>query len=1090
MAQSSSATLGDSLPSVPPNPPTPTPEEVGGREIGPWSLGEVLSEGQTGTVRLGAHRVTGEVVAVKVVAKNRAHISQTASLANLELREAERPSTVPRIPLGIEREVAILKLIRHPNVIHLIDIWENKANLYIVTEFLEKGDMYQFVNWNGPVREHEAISYFRQIMDGMQFVHSLNLCHRDLKLDNILLGPKGQVKIADFGMAAVHQHPRHRLETPCGSIHHAAPEVLNKELYDGCLADIWSMGIILFSMLGSRLPFDEEDLTLMSEKVKKAEYDVPFWFSDEAVDFFSIVLVVDPTQRLSIAEMWGHPLITNYNHVDDLSEPRESTGGRTNNYPPILEANVDPQLLRQLQALWHDYAEEEILWKLRQTSANDFKLFYWLLYRHRERQLEKYGTGASTSEEENHLLKPVNWTQRYAKCDFRRRAHANRFIVFGNDDGETPSDPFFPTGNPQLSPRKPFRVNPANAEFAIHRYKPVRQNRAASTKADNSSTLSSRNGSIGSRGRPVPNPRSRRGVQFSHSRNRSSTRSIRSGGSGSDTTSLRGSVAGESDTEEESREGLSYIQQKPIAKDISTIFEEDVIKSGEEVSGFCDEAFFQNNSMLEAEAASAKLEPTPFKLSLNPEPDMNKLMDQSWYYGPPSDPTPYMNRPLPPTPKTMSAESAEWLRKQKQIPVPPWMPFGGAHLFPTPANLEFTIAGASPGSRHTIHNPAISDPSLPGLSVSGSSGGSSARPASEVPDAIPDAPPAAVKRRKSYMLFPTAHIRNKPAPPGLAPSPRPSNIPAPLNVRKTSRASQISQASQTPQMSQTVEGTEPIPARAPLNIRKISQTSQISQPAQGTAPVAARAPLNIRKISQASQMSQPGEGTAAAARVPINIHRKVTLPNPLPVRERAPLAPRRQVSLVETEVRLKDEARAKELEAARLKRASAVPGVPAWMKRTTRGEALAGDLAEIARPWLARLFGVGGKPTVKYLCFGISRGRTLRKVIGQLEGWKGHGIEELVADPRRGMVWVTVAEKNALKLKPVAFAIEVFRIVEEVDNVMKEIAIARVTLEKGSSRSLKEAVKTMKKAFADRGILVADKSRAKMMTITMEKSGI
>ena len=205
--------------------------------------------------------------------------------------------------------------------------WTNSRHRYIVTEHVEKGDMYQFVNWNGPILEREAMAYFRQVMDAMQFIHSLNLCHRDLKLDNVLIGPEGQIKIADFGMAAVHQFPENRLGSACGSPHYAAPEVLKKESYDGSLADIWSMGVLLFCMLASRLPFESETLELMGKKAMKADYDIPTWFSDEAVDFFSIVLLVDPTQRLSINEMWGHPLIKNYDNLDYLNEPRESTGG-------------------------------------------------------------------------------------------------------------------------------------------------------------------------------------------------------------------------------------------------------------------------------------------------------------------------------------------------------------------------------------------------------------------------------------------------------------------------------------------------------------------------------------------------------------------------------------------------------------------------------------------------------------------------------------------------------------------------------------------------------------------------------------------
>lgn len=892
--------------------------------------------------------------------------------------------------------------------------------------------MFQFINWNGPIREPEAISFFRQLMDGMHFIHSLNLCHRDLKLENVLVGPGGQVKIADFSMAAVHQFPQHRLQTACGSPHFAAPEVLKKEPYDGRLADIWSMGVILFCMLGSRLPFDEKSLLLMAKKAVKAEYDVPTWFSPEAVDFFSIVLVVDPTQRLSIEEMWGHPLIKNYNHVDDLSEPRESTGSRHENYPPIFESTVDPQLLRQLQSVYHDYAEEEVLWKLRQTTANDFKLFYWLLYRHRERQLEKYGTGAATSEEERHLLKPPNWTNRYATCDFRRRVQSgqgsgNRFTLFGNGDGETEDDPFFPMGNPQLSPRKPFRMKPANADFAIHRYK-VPRNRIASIKADNASILSSHDGSIRSRGRPIPNPRSRRAVNFSHIRNRSATRSTRSG---SDTTSLRssatsGSDAEEESREEESREGFSYIQLKPITHDISTIFEEDVIKSGEEVSGDCDRAFFHNNSILDAEEARAKHEPKPFRLSLNPEPDMNKLMDQSWYYGPPSDPAPYMNRPLPPVPNQMSAKSAEWLSKQK--PAPPWAPYGGAYLFPNPPNLKFTIAGSSPGSRHTIHDPFASDLPVPGPSVSAPLDASVSAPLDdssphtapeapsavpEAPSAVPEAPLAVPKRRKSaYGLFPSLHLHNKPPPPDLPPSaipqvpnpparrsswfrpstkkvpdetvkiPRPSlNIPESVLPNPPTAAAPTAAAAPIPSIRVVVDSPQPCtPPPAP---RAQNNPFDMEHPFRrenrfGLEPRPSNipAPLNIRKVSQPAAAT----GTDAPARVPIDIHRKVTLPNPPPVRERAPLAPRRQVSMVETQLRLKDEARAKELEAAKLKRAGAAVGVPAWMKRTSRGDALAGDLAEIARVGRARLAAAaaaaaGASGSAAHETFAVSHGK-------------------------------------------------------------------------------------------------------------------
>lgn len=233
-------------------------------------------------------------------------------------------------------------------------------------EFVEKGDLFEFINWQGRLREEEAIYYFRQIMSAIQYCHSLNICHRDLKPENILLNSDGQVKIADFGMAALHQSPGHQLQTACGSPHYAAPELLKQRSYKGESADLWSMGVILFAMLAGRLPFDEPNIHDMLARARVADYAMPEYLSWEAQDLIHHILQAEPHRRISMAQMWKHPLISRYDYLDDFNE----NGGqppdirRNLHLGPLNEAEIDPQILRQLRSVWHCFSEQDLKAKL------------------------------------------------------------------------------------------------------------------------------------------------------------------------------------------------------------------------------------------------------------------------------------------------------------------------------------------------------------------------------------------------------------------------------------------------------------------------------------------------------------------------------------------------------------------------------------------------------------------------------------------------------------------------------------------------------------------------------------------------------
>lgn len=175
------------------------------------------------------------------------------------------------IPFGIEREVVIMKLIEHPNIVNLYDIWENRGELYLVLEYVQGGELFDYVSGNGALPEQEAVRLFRQIVAGLSYCHRFNICHRDLKPENLLLDSNRNIKLADFGMAAL-QPEGTWLNTSCGSPHYAAPEVVNGQQYRGDKADIWSTGIILFAMLNGFLPFDGGSLGKTLSLVKKGEY--------------------------------------------------------------------------------------------------------------------------------------------------------------------------------------------------------------------------------------------------------------------------------------------------------------------------------------------------------------------------------------------------------------------------------------------------------------------------------------------------------------------------------------------------------------------------------------------------------------------------------------------------------------------------------------------------------------------------------------------------------------------------------------------------------------------------------------------------
>lgn len=353
---------------------------IRGNKIGPWKLGETLGLGSTGKVQLAHNETTNQQAAIKV-------ISKAIFNAKGSVTESALAATTPdSLPYGIEREIIIMKLLNHRNVLRLYDVWETNSNLYMVLEYAEKGELFNLLVERGPLPENEAIRFFRQIVIGISYCHALGIVHRDLKPENLLLDHKFNIKIADFGMAALETEDK-LLETSCGSPHYAAPEIVSGIPYHGFASDVWSCGVILFALLTGRLPFDDEDgnirnllLQVQSGKFQMPDEDE---ISKDAQDLISRILTVDPEKRIKARDILKHPLLQKYPSINDSKSiknlPREDTylhplsGGDS--------APIDESILQNLVVLWHGRNRAEIITKLKEPGANAEKTLYALLDR-------------------------------------------------------------------------------------------------------------------------------------------------------------------------------------------------------------------------------------------------------------------------------------------------------------------------------------------------------------------------------------------------------------------------------------------------------------------------------------------------------------------------------------------------------------------------------------------------------------------------------------------------------------------------------------------------------------------------------------
>ncbi|KAI9709965.1 MAG: hypothetical protein M1820_003043 [Bogoriella megaspora] len=414
--------------------------------IGPWQLGKTIGTGGCSRVRLVRHSVNTSLYgAAKIISKANAEKVRALSLANLieSAEQGDQNLLVDGkiIPFGLDREITIMKLLEHPNIVRLYDIWENRNELYLIMEYVKGGELFTHIDKNRGLDEDEVVWLFRQIVAALLYCHRLNIHHRDLKPENILIDPEAHtIKLVDFGMAAL-QPPGRFLSTPCGSPHYAAPEVVSKSPYDGGQADVWSCGVILYVMLSGYTPFnytDDHDIRQMFTAIKKAEYYMPESFSREAQDLIRRIFNPSPKRRITMEAIWAHPFLHKYDADLGIASLERWVGPmpKIEDWTVRTRRDIDREILRNLRCLWHSEKEEVLIERLLNHEPNQEKYFYSALQKHRDEHLENYNgqPGVAYSNSDYHHLKtpPTSSNEQAPPSEYHSRSKSQYSIL--NDE--------------------------------------------------------------------------------------------------------------------------------------------------------------------------------------------------------------------------------------------------------------------------------------------------------------------------------------------------------------------------------------------------------------------------------------------------------------------------------------------------------------------------------------------------------------------------------------------------------------------------------------------------------------------------------
>jgi serine/threonine protein kinase len=258
------------------------------KQIGPFTMLGTIGEGAFSLVKLVRHEVTGRFYAAKIVPRSR--------LCTDYLRQR------------FEIEIRTHQVMHHPGIVQLHDLYKDDNNFYVILEFCANGELFQYIVDQGRLSEQEARVLTVQMLQALKYVQSQGVTHRDLKPENIFLTELGHAKLGDFGLSRF-MPPDNLVGTPCGSPCYASPECLSGEPYDSKTTDLWSLGVIVFAMVTGELPWTKRDQNELFDQIRRGEYTIPNFISDDCAWFLQGLMTVSTDDRLTVESALAHPWV-------------------------------------------------------------------------------------------------------------------------------------------------------------------------------------------------------------------------------------------------------------------------------------------------------------------------------------------------------------------------------------------------------------------------------------------------------------------------------------------------------------------------------------------------------------------------------------------------------------------------------------------------------------------------------------------------------------------------------------------------------------------------------------------------------------
>lgn len=253
-----------------------------------YAIGKLIGTGAYAAVKAAMLKSEGKKYALKIYEKYRL--------------------TDPSKKKNVDREIDILKKLNHPHIVKMYDVIETSKQLNLVLEYVPGGSMGAYLK-KQPTRrleEHECKLIFKQLISAIEYIHSLKVTHRDLKLENLLLDVSGSVKIIDFGFSTCFSHDK-KVKIFCGTPTYMAPEIVTRKEYSGPPADIWALGIVLYVSLSGSFPFRAPTDRELFKKIERGVFSVPNHVSAGARSLIHKILCVDPHKRPSASEIIKDP---------------------------------------------------------------------------------------------------------------------------------------------------------------------------------------------------------------------------------------------------------------------------------------------------------------------------------------------------------------------------------------------------------------------------------------------------------------------------------------------------------------------------------------------------------------------------------------------------------------------------------------------------------------------------------------------------------------------------------------------------------------------------------------------------------------